>query len=91
MLVLSRKTEQRLLLGDNIVVTVLGIEGDRVKLGIEAPRSIAVLRQEVFQQMRSSNTTAAGHQGRPDLQTVAAALRTRGGQRHIQEQGTVPA
>jgi carbon storage regulator len=75
MLVLSRKCDQSLLLGDDIVVTVLGIDGDRVKLGIEAPREVAVLRQEVYQQLRSSNTSAATPTTRPPLQTVAAALR----------------
>jgi carbon storage regulator len=77
MLVLSRKAEQSLLLGDDIVVTVLGIEGDRVKLGIEAPRSVAVLRQEVYQQLRSSNTTAATTKSRESIQAIAAALRNR--------------
>jgi carbon storage regulator len=77
MLVLSRKCEQSLLLGDDIVVTVLGIEGDRVKLGIQAPRSISVLRQEVYQQVQSSNTRAAASPIRPQLHTIAAALRER--------------
>jgi len=77
MLVLSRKCEQSLLLGDDIVVTVLGIEGDRVKLGIEAPRSVAVLRQEVYQQLRSSNASAAVKASRPSIHAVAAALRGR--------------
>jgi carbon storage regulator len=77
MLVLSRKCEQSLLLGDDIVVTVLAIDGDRVKLGIEAPRSVAVLRQEVFQQLRSSNTTAAEKASRPSIHAIAAAIRSR--------------
>ena len=93
MLVLSRKCEQSLLLGDDIIVTVLGIEGDRVKLGIEAPRSVSVLRQEVYQQVRSSNTSAAAPLARPQLQTIAAALRNREIQQPIlqSEEGTVPA
>jgi carbon storage regulator len=77
MLVLSRKCEQSLLLGDDIVVTILGIDGDRVKLGIEAPRSVSVLRQEVYQQLRSSNTTAAAVDSRPSIHAAAAALRHR--------------
>ena len=89
MLVLSRKCEQSLLLGDDIVVTVLGIDGDRVKLGIEAPRSVAVLRQEVYQQVHSSNTSAASS-GPPQIKTIAAALRRRKTKQHIQEEGTSP-
>lgn len=47
MLVLTRKTHQRITLGDNIVVTVLGVAGDRVRLGIEAPDDVRVLRHEL--------------------------------------------
>ena len=83
MLVLSRKCEQSLLVGDNVVVTVLGIEGDRVKLGIEAPRSIAVLRQEVFEQLRSANTSAATAPGPANLHSIAAALRGRTNQPEV--------
>ena len=76
MLVLSRKPEQSLHLGDNIVVTVLGIDGDRVKLGIEAPRSVAVLRHEVFEQIQTANLRAADA-AMSSLQTIASALRGR--------------
>jgi carbon storage regulator len=80
MLVLSRKCDQSLILGEDITITVLGIEGDRVKLGIRAPRSVPVLREEVYQQLRAANQGAA-NQGaanapaRPSIQSVAAALR----------------
>ncbi len=47
MLVLSRKTHQCIRLGDAIVVTVLGVAGDRVRLGIEAPGDVRVLREEL--------------------------------------------
>jgi carbon storage regulator len=48
-LVLSRRVEESLNIGENIVITILGVEGDKVKLGIKAPREIPILRQEVFQ------------------------------------------
>ncbi len=47
MLVLSRKERERIKLGDSIVVTVVRVAGDRVRLGIEAPREMVVLREEV--------------------------------------------
>ena len=47
MLVLSRKERQRIKLGDEIVVTVVRVSGDRVRLGIEAPSNIVVLREEL--------------------------------------------
>ncbi len=49
MLVISRKVDESLLIGDTIVVTVLAIEGDRVKIGINAPRETIILRQEIYQ------------------------------------------
>jgi len=52
MLVLTRHVNESIAIGDSIVVTVLGIEGDRVKLGISAPREIQILRQEVFQAIK---------------------------------------
>jgi carbon storage regulator len=76
-LVLSRKPEQSLHLGDDITVTVLGIEGDRVKLGIDAPRSVAVLRHEVFQQIQEANVGAVVATETSALQTVVSALRHR--------------
>ncbi len=47
MLVLSRKESQRIRLGDDIVVTVVRVAGDKVRLGIEAPSSVVVLRDEL--------------------------------------------
>jgi len=75
MLVLTRKPEQSLVFGDNIIVTVLAIEGDRVKLGIQAPRDVAVLRQEVQAQVRAANKQAAAQKVNP--RTIAEALRRR--------------
>ena len=47
MLVLSRKERQRIRLGDNITVTIVRLTGDQVRLGIDAPRDIRVLREEL--------------------------------------------
>ena len=76
MLVLTRKPEQSLLFGDNITLTVLAIEGDRVKLGIQAPRDIPVLRQEIHAQLKAANTQAA-QVAHTQARAVAEALRRR--------------
>jgi carbon storage regulator len=52
MLVISRKVDESLVLGDDIVVTILAIEGDRVKIGINAPRDTVILRQEIYQALQ---------------------------------------
>jgi carbon storage regulator len=54
MLVISRQPGDSLLIGDNIKITVLEVSGDRIKIGIEAPRSVTVLRSEVLDTMRSN-------------------------------------
>ena len=48
MLVLTRKSNQTIMIGDDIEVSVLAITGDKVRIGIEAPRSVPVLRTEVY-------------------------------------------
>ena len=48
MLVLSRHRDERIMIGDKIVITVVEVRGDRVRLGIEAPREITVHREEIY-------------------------------------------
>jgi len=54
MLVLSRKRDERIVIGDNIVITVVDVRGDKVRLGIEAPSEIPVHRQEVLEALRKT-------------------------------------
>ncbi len=53
MLVLSRKQKESIFINENVVVTVLSIQGDRVRLGIEAPSEIPVHRQEVHERIQN--------------------------------------
>ena len=59
MLILSRKVDQGIRIGDEIEISVTKIEGDSVKIGISAPRSISILRREILEEMQSSNQAAA--------------------------------
>lgn len=58
MLVLSRRVGERLLIGDDIVITVLEVRSDGVRLGIDAPRTIAVNRAEVIEAVKEANVAA---------------------------------
>jgi carbon storage regulator len=58
MLVLSRKLSQQILIGSNIAITVVKIEGNQVRLGIEAPPDISILRQELV--ARQAHDTVSG-------------------------------
>ena len=58
MLVLTRRTDESLVIGDEIVITILAIEGDKVKVGISAPREITVLRKELWQALREQEILA---------------------------------
>ncbi len=59
MLVLSRRRDESIIIADNIVVTVVDIRGDKVRLGIDAPREVPVHRQEVFDAIVRENQQAS--------------------------------
>lgn len=59
MLVLTRKLDESIIIGDNIVVTILGMDRDKVKLGIQAPREIPVMRQEIYQAVQEQSIVVA--------------------------------
>jgi len=59
MLVLSRQRDESIMIGDNIVVTIVDIRGDKVRLGINAPAEVPVHRQEVYEAIQRENIRAA--------------------------------
>ena len=59
MLVLSRQRDESIMIGDNIVVTIVDIRGDKVRLGINAPSEIPVHRQEVYDAIQRENLRAS--------------------------------
>ncbi len=59
MLILTRKSGEKITVGDNVVVSVLEIKGSQVKLGIEAPKGIAVHRGEIYERIQRENLLAA--------------------------------
>ncbi len=59
MLILSRKLNEKIVIGDGVVVSIIEIRGDQVKLGIDAPKSVKVFRQEVYDAIQEENRLAA--------------------------------
>jgi carbon storage regulator len=59
LLVLTRRTNQSIKIGDDIEITVIEVRGDQVRLGITAPRDIAVHRKEIYLQIQQENVKAA--------------------------------
>ena len=58
MLILSRKINEKIVIGDNVVLTIIDARGDQIKIGIEAPKSVKILRHEVFEAIQSENKAA---------------------------------
>ncbi len=58
MLVLTRRPGESVVIGNNIVVTVLEVRGEQIRLGIDAPRSVTVHREEIYRQVMSENVAA---------------------------------
>jgi len=59
MLILSRKLNEKIIIGDGVVVSIIEIHGDQVKLGIDAPKTVKVYRQEVYNAIQEENRQAA--------------------------------
>lgn len=59
MLVLTRRANQSIMIGNDVVVTVLEVRGDQVRIGIAAPRSVTVHREEVWLELERANRAAA--------------------------------
>lgn len=53
MLILTRRVSETLMIGDEVTVTVLGVKGNQVRLGINAPKNVAVHREEIYQRIRA--------------------------------------
>jgi carbon storage regulator len=59
MLILSRKINEKVMIGDDISVSVIEIRGDQVRLGVTAPRNVKVFRREIFDAIKTENEAAA--------------------------------
>ena len=63
MLILTRRVGEKLIIGDDVVVTVLGVKGSQVRVGINAPREVQVHREEVYDKIQKRTNGAAVNSG----------------------------
>jgi carbon storage regulator len=59
MLILSRKIDEKVVIGEDITVSIIEIRGDQVRIGIDAPKKVKVFRQEVFDAIKAENRAAS--------------------------------
>jgi carbon storage regulator len=76
MLVLTRKSNQSIMIGDEVEVSVLSIMGEKVRIGIQAPRDIPVFRKEVYLEIQQENA-ASGADARAEVDDALNRLSTR--------------
>ena len=76
MLVLTRKSNQSIMIGDDIEITVLAVMGEKVRIGIEAPRSVPVFRREVYVEIQEGDDDDGGDQD--DVDAALNGLRDTG-------------
>ncbi len=68
MLILARKHNEKIMIGDDVEVSVVEIKGDQVKLGISAPRDVKVYRAEVYEAIQEENRAAAAARAIPEIE-----------------------
>ena len=61
MLILSRKIDEKIKIGEDITITLIDVHGDQVKIGVEAPKNVKVFRQEVFDAIQKENKAAVAN------------------------------
>lgn len=65
MLILTRRVGETVMIGDSVTVTVLGVKGNQVRLGVNAPKDVAVHREEIYERIKREQDGGQGGEGQP--------------------------
>ncbi len=63
MLILTRRVGETLMIGDDVSVTVLGVKGNQVRIGVNAPREVSVHREEIYERIKQEKQQGGGEEG----------------------------
>jgi len=72
MLILTRRVGETVMIGDEVTVTVLGVKGNQVRVGINAPKHVAVHREEIFERIKSEGDGDGDGEGEGDRESMRA-------------------
>jgi carbon storage regulator len=75
MLVLTRRTKQSIMIGDDIELSILSVSGEKVRIGIDAPEEVPIFRKEVYARIAGERTSGNGRGNLRELESVRAAAR----------------